>query len=102
MSNEMTKETAFAMLREIKTVAMESSLTHGFRKGSRMLVSVYNRCLSTLSEEDPQVSKLFSPLSEEPDAVHVDEVGVAAALLSRYIKPAKNHSDFDDDDFEDL
>lgn len=95
MSEEMNKETIHGMLREIKTVAMESSLTGGLRKGTRILVDVYNRCLSALSEQDPTISKLFQPLSAEDGAVHVDEIGVAAALLSRYIQPSDRYSDDD-------
>lgn len=94
MTEELNKETIHGMLREIKTVAMESSLTGGLRKGTRILVDVYNRCLAALSEEDATISKLFQPLSTD-EAVHVDEIGVAAALLSRYIKPDKHYSDED-------
>ncbi|GGH87126.1 hypothetical protein JOD43_003863 [Pullulanibacillus pueri] len=90
MANEMNNETIYAMLREIKEVAMQSSLTGGLKKGSRILIDVYNRCLATITEEDEQAAKLFSPLATEPDAVHIDEIGVAAALLSRYVNPNKH------------
>jgi hypothetical protein len=95
MTGEMNKETIHGMLREIKSVAMQSSLTGGLKRGSRILVDVYNRCLSSLSEQDPTVSKLFQPLSTEEGAVHIDEIGVAAALLSRYVKPENRFSEED-------
>ena len=95
MSEELNRETIHGMLREIKSVAMQSSLTGGLKKGTRILIDVYNRCLSTLSEQDSTVSKLFQPLSTEDGAVHVDEIGVAAALLSRFIKPEERFSEED-------
>ncbi|MFC4619554.1 hypothetical protein ACFO4N_12605 [Camelliibacillus cellulosilyticus] len=97
MSENLSQETVFSMLREIKSIAMQSSLTGGLSKGSRILIDVYNRCLASIGEEDPNAQKLFSPLPTESEAVSMDEIGTAAALLSSYLKPKakSNEKDFD-------
>lgn len=83
---EMNREIMYGLLREIKEVSMEASLTGSFSEGIGVMVEVYNRCLDTLARQgDALVKNLFPVLSAN---AHVDEVGVAAALLSRYIKPA--------------
>lgn len=93
MSEEMNKETIYAMLREIKAVAVEASMTGALDKGSPMLIDVFNRCLASYKEIDPKVSALFEPIGAENGAPNIDEIGVAAALLSRYIKPERQNSD---------
>jgi hypothetical protein len=94
MSNKIGTDRIYAMLREVKSLAMEISLTEGLQMGSKTLADVYNRCLTELSEDDPAISILFSLLE---DNVSVDEIGVSAALLSKYMKP--NRQSFEDDDF---
>ncbi|MGV3464989.1 MAG: hypothetical protein ACO1OT_06830 [Heyndrickxia sp.] len=94
MSNNIGTDRIYAMLREVKSLSMEISLTEGLQMGSKTLADVYNRCLTELSEDDPAISTLFLPLKDD---VSVDEIGVSAALLSRYMKP--NRQQFEDDDF---
>lgn len=95
----MKRETMYNLLREIKEVAMEASLTGSLAEGIGVMVEVYNRCLDTLAQQgDALVKSLFPVLSSR---AHVDEVGVAAALLSRYIKPA-NYPRHDGGDVEEL
>lgn len=94
MSTVMSKDRIYFMLREIKSIAMEASLTGSMKKGSKTLAKMYNRCLEALSESDPSISTLFEPLNED---VSVDEIGVSAALLSRYMKPDRDH--FEEDDY---
>jgi len=101
---EMNRETMYALLREIRSLAITASMSGALRKGTRVLVEVYNRCLETLAEQgDPLVKSLFTPLS--PESTSVDEVGAAAALLSSYVRPAKaerrRHEEDDDDDDDD-
>lgn len=95
---DMNKDTIYALLREIKDVAMQASLTGAMRKGSGILIDTYNRCRSTLGEQDPVALDLFPELSR--DSAGIDEVGLASALLSRYIKPdkfVKNYSNQEED-----
>lgn len=94
MSDKIGTDRIYAMLREVKSISMEVSLTRGLQKGSKTLADVYNRCLTELSEQDPSISTLFLPLKDD---VSVDEIGVSAALLSRYVKP--NHETFEDEDY---
>jgi hypothetical protein len=100
---EMNPDTMYSLLREIKSVAMSASLTGSLKNGTRILVEMYGRCLEVLAEQgDTQVKSLFPTL--DPESTSLDEVGAAAALLSRYVKPAltSNHRyDYDDDDGED-
>lgn len=83
---EVAKETVYSVLREIKRVAMEGSLTGTLQGGTQLLAASYNRCLEILvGGGDALVSELFQPLS--PQSTSVDEVGVAAALLLGYLRP---------------
>ncbi|GAA0322677.1 hypothetical protein GCM10008967_11470 [Bacillus carboniphilus] len=93
MSTVMSADRIYFMLREIKSIAMEASLTGGMKKGSKTLATMYNRCLETLRENDPAISTLFEPLTEDAS---VDEIGVSAALLSRYMRPNQDHLEEDD------
>lgn len=94
MSTAMSTERIYFMLREIKSIAMEASLTGGMKKGSKTLANMYNRCFETLRENDPSISTLFEPLNEDAS---VDEIGVSAALLSRYMRPNQGH--FEEDEY---
>lgn len=82
---ELEKQAMYKLLREIKKIAFDASLTGGFRKGAPTLVATYNKCLKTLTDKgDATAEALFTPLTE---SASVDEVGVAAALLASYIAP---------------
>lgn len=97
---ELNRETVYGLLREIRSVAYEASLTGSLKKGGRVLVDVYNRCLAAISQSDPLASELFPQLTAETS---IDEIGVAAALLSRYVRPAgtrRRHDNDDDDDHD--
>ncbi|HWI60814.1 MAG TPA: hypothetical protein VNT75_03125 [Symbiobacteriaceae bacterium] len=99
---EMSRGTIYAVLREIRSIAMEASLTGAFKKGVSVLVQTYNRCLDTIEQQgDAQVKSLFPTLT--PESTHVDEVGVAAALLSGYVRPVSpaRHRDDEEEEEED-
>jgi len=103
---EMNRDTMFALLCEIRKVAMEASMMGAMKKGSGVLVDVYNRCLDALTEQgDTLVKTLFPTLDR--NAANIDEVGAAAALLSSYVKPeraSRHREPFrgpDDEDDED-
>lgn len=97
---EMNPDTMYALLREIKSVAMSTSLTGSLKNGARILVEMYRRCLELLAAQgDTQVKSIFPTL--DPESSSIDEVGAAAALLSRYVKPTRaDHyrHDYDDED----
>lgn len=100
--NPIDKETMANLLLGIKQIAMEASLTRTpIKQGVRVMADVYNRCLNALKEQgDPLVMELFPTLS--PETASVDEAGVAAGLLYRYIRPARserpNRRDEEDDE----
>lgn len=86
--SELDRDTMYALLREIREVAMHASMTGGLRKSTRVLCEVYNRCRSALiNQGDALVGGIFPELSAE--GTSVDDVGAAAALLSSYIRPKK-------------
>lgn len=78
-------------------------MTGSLKKGSRVLVDVYNRCLASVAQGDPMAAELFPKLS--PDSASIDEVGAAAALLSGYVAPPgarkRRYDDGDDEEEED-
>jgi hypothetical protein len=93
---QLEKQSMYKLLREIKKIAFDASLTGGFRKGAPTLVTTYNKCLKTLTDKgDTTAEALFSPL---PETATVDEVGVAAALLASYIAPQEKGRGLSDHD----
>lgn len=99
---QMNAETMYALLHEIKRVAVTASLSGALDKGTRVLVETYNRCLDVLEQHGDTFVKSLLP-TLDPETASVDEVGTAAALLSRYVKPGEGsrRDDDEDDDEED-
>jgi hypothetical protein len=94
---EMDKTRIYGMLREVKEVAMQASLTHSMRGCTPVLADMYNQCLKALMVEnnDPLLQTLFHELPR--DTVTLDEVGASAALLSRYVKPSHHSHGYETD-----
>jgi hypothetical protein len=80
------------MLREVKEVALEASLTGAMRRCAPVLADMYNQCLKALvtDSNDTLLPTLFKELPR--DTVSLDELGAASALLSRYVKPNRHFS----------
>lgn len=102
---ELSRETMYNLLREVKSVAQYASLTGALKRGARVLVETYNQCLEALAEQgDPVAKTLFRPLS--PETASIDDVGVAAALLCGYLRPEKTgrrrHEDEEDEQDEEF
>lgn len=102
---EMDRTRIYGMLREVKEVAMQASLTHSMRGCAPVLADMYNQCLKALMADnnDPLLQTLFHELPR--DTVTLDEVGASAALLSRYVMPSHHshghetgHESEDEDD----
>lgn len=95
---EIDKARIYGMLREVKEVAMQASLTHSLRGCTPVLADMYNQCLKALMAEnnDPLLPTLFHELPR--DTVTLDEVGASAALLSRYVKPSRHSSAYETGD----
>lgn len=100
---ELSPATIYSLLREVRSVAMHASLTGSLKGGARILVEMYNRCLEALVEQgDARVKSLFPALL--PESTKIDEVGAAAALLSRYVKPSgvgRNRDPYEGDEEDD-
>lgn len=107
MPEAMDKIRIYGMLREVKEVAMQASLTHSMRHCTPVLADMFNQCLKALSTDtsDTLLPTLFKELPR--DTVSLDEVGASAALLSRYVMPdrgwtcCKPHRADDDDEDDD-
>lgn len=92
---EMDRIRIYGMLREVKEVAMEASLTGAMRRCAPVLADMYNQCLTALAADntDTLLATLFKALPR--DTVSLDEVGASAALLSRYVKPGRHITGFE-------
>ncbi len=86
--DEAKRKVIYSMLRELRKLAAQASMTGSFRKSTPVLVTTYNKCLALIKEEDANVALFFTELSAEQ--VHVDEVGAAAGLLASYLFPSTN------------
>lgn len=96
----MDRQLLTKMSKELRDVAMEASLTGSLKKGSRILVGMYNRCVEALkAQNDSLVDQLFPTLPE--GSTTIDEVGAAAALLYGYLRPARGGRRRDDEDEDD-
>lgn len=83
----------YNILREVRRLAANASLTGALEKGTPTLVAAYNKCLTALKEQgDETAAQLFPELA--PNA-GVDDVGVAAALLASYLKPERRLHEHD-------
>lgn len=76
-----------SLLQGIKEEATTASLTGALEGGSRVMADFFNRCRQALIEGgDEGVGVLFGEL---PEQASVDEIGIAAALLLRYVAAAQ-------------
>jgi hypothetical protein len=88
---QVGSDTIYALLKEIKAVAMNASLTGALEDSSRALAEMYNRCVDTLEEQgDRLVGSLFPQL--DPDEANMDEIGALASLLAQYLRPKEQSS----------
>ncbi|HBI57297.1 MAG TPA: hypothetical protein DEA85_02865 [Firmicutes bacterium] len=86
---ELEKTTMYNMLKEVKRLASNASLTGALEKGAPILVATYNKCLAAMKTKgDITVEQLFPELLPNAD---IDEVGVAAALLASYLLPQRRN-----------
>jgi len=75
---ELEKTTMYNMLKEVKRLASNASLTGALEKGAPILVATYNKCLAAMKTKgDITVEQLFPELLPNAD---IDEVGVAGQL----------------------
>jgi hypothetical protein len=80
----MDKKTIVRMLNEIRNIAGEASLTDTFSKGGATLVKHYNLCLKFARDKSfLGENTIFTELVENSN---MDEIGIAASLLSAYLK----------------
>jgi len=109
----MEKRKLLAVMKEIRKLAADISLTGMYRGSVKTLVKHYNNCLAIAKEEGLVNNKMFAdPLPEDASA---DELGVTAALFIRYYlendtskekhihlyKTKRHHHCCDDDDEDD-
>lgn len=80
----MQKNKLMGLLREIRTIAAEATMT-GMLKGAKgMLINQYNVCLKIALEANSiDTPELFPTL---PEDTSMDDVGAAASLLARYLR----------------
>jgi hypothetical protein len=80
----VTKNQAVNILREIKKVAANASLTGALAGGGRMLANSYNSICKIAFDEgwiDEGIDKEILPVLEVNGDVNMDIVGCASALL---------------------
>jgi len=82
----LPSDRVLGLLAEVKSVATTASMTGSLDGGARTLVHFYNRCLAAAGQEDPMLKELFPVLADDAG---MDAVGVAAALLLGYLRPAR-------------
>ncbi|SHE73657.1 hypothetical protein SAMN02746089_00696 [Caldanaerobius fijiensis DSM 17918] len=87
----MEKRKLVELLKEIRNLAGEMSMTGMYRHAGATLVKFYNRCLEEAKSQGLlQNDNLFVQLEENSN---IDDVGVCAALLARYLRDdAENES----------
>ena len=83
----MKREQLVKMIREIRNLAGEASLTGMFRKGAPMLVKHFNACLKTAREQNFMTGQM--PFSELGQEAGMDEIGISAGLLAAYLDDRK-------------
>lgn len=80
----MEKEKLVELLKEIRNLAGEMSMTGMYRHAGATLIKFYNRCLEEAKRQGLlQNDDLFAQLEENSN---IDDVGVCAALLARYLR----------------
>jgi len=80
----MEKKKLVGLLKEIRNISGEVSLTGMFRNSKASLIRNYNTFLKIATDQGLiDTPELFPSLLED---AHIDDVGVSAALLGRYLK----------------
>lgn len=77
----MTKNQAVNMLKEIKKLATEGSLTGALSEGAEMLINAYNSIRQKAIGEKWIDDDGIIPVLDNKGKVSLDTVGCAAALL---------------------
>jgi hypothetical protein len=85
MEKEFEVKGIIQMLKSISDTAEHSSLTGALKNGVKSAQQSYNRILQRLHALDLVSEELFSPLPAEST---FDEIGLAAAQLSAFLKGA--------------
>jgi hypothetical protein len=80
----MEKKKLLSILKEIRNIAGESSLTGMFKNSAPVLVKNYNAILGS-AKKDGLVTGDVDLVTELPETADIDEVGVAAAILLAYL-----------------
>ena len=80
----MEKKKLVAVLKEIRNIAGESSLTGMFKQSASVLVKNYNAILES-AKKDGLITGDIGFVTELPETANIDEVGVAAAILMAYL-----------------
>lgn len=79
----MERKQIVKMLREIRELAGEASLTGMFRKGTTILISHYNASLQSARKQNfLGENDLFRDLAE---TASMDDVGISAGLLAAFL-----------------
>ena len=89
----MEKKKLISILKEIRNIAGESSLTGMFRQSASVLVKNYNAILES-AKKDGLVTGDIDLVTELPETANIDEVGVAAAILMAYLDDDNESSGF--------
>ena len=80
----MEKKKLIGLLKEIRNISGEVSLTGMFKNSKDSLIRNYNTFLKIATDQGLiDTPELFPSL---PEDAHIDDVGVSAALLGRYLK----------------
>lgn len=80
----MDTKKMISLLKEIRHLAQEISLTNNFKSSTGLLIKHYNSCYNeAVKRELLEKDTLFHELSED---TNIDEIGVSAALLAKYLR----------------
>lgn len=83
----MEKNKIIGQLREIKSIAAESTLTGMLGTSTKVLINHYNVLFKLIKEEgDSDLEAMFTELDE---STSMAELGAYAGLLLRYIKDSE-------------
>ena len=80
----MEKKKLISVLKEIRNIAGESSLTGMFTQSASILVKNYNAILES-AKKDGLITEDITFVTELSENANIDEVGVAAAILLAYL-----------------
>ena len=89
----MEKKKLISILKEIRNIAGESSLTGMFTKSAPVLVKNYNAILKS-AKKDGLITGDIDLVTELSETADIDEVGVAAAILLAYLDDDSESSEY--------